>query len=143
MAEGVLNPYLVASGIREHGVLKKVLKRLPKVRLNTSANVLEFFNERAQESGEEYKRMVGSLSEFDSVASKEAKRIDLDRFSAVKPMNAKKVFSLHPVPLFPKVPSVGGVNRYSYRRTKPLPEIRSARPGRYKILGSSRYLWKY
>lgn len=158
-SEGILNSFLFSQGIADRGLLGRLLKAMPRVRVSTSANVRVInqgvvqayhrFNEDRVLLGEQfaiwpleeefptelfdhlplrkmgtfeldsdktsYSKIVGLLSQFQTLTEKVPKRLKLKLLRDVRPMSTEKCLSLNPQMVFPQLPRLESLQKLRYR----------------------------
>jgi len=146
LAEGIFNSYFYATGVaQKKGVLEKILQRLPKATLNTTAKAglivsegvdertswadLPFDEERlhtraTDKKGEGFKSWVAKLCDESSAVEESTRIFRLKKFvKGLRPMNGTKVFELRPHYLFPQLPKPARAGPFKYKELKLQPNL--------------------
>jgi len=128
-AEDVLSSFLWSNGFSTQGPLSGLLKKLPKPRLSTAANAVQYemrYRPLLTKSGVivesnwdsdslPYQKWVALMTSLSSsLEEKSQRKLNLRKLKSVRPMKRDKVLTLRPVILFPTLPEPRTGFVYSY-----------------------------
>jgi len=126
-AQGQLNSYLFMEGLPEKGLLKTILRRLPKVKMASTANVEQYVDRylgggmvvedgvvALTSNAKNFQSFLASVTQFMSPAEKAVRRLKLDKLRSVIPMNESNIWQLNCQLLFPQLPHKAGRNEFRY-----------------------------